>query len=76
MIGILTYKSPELNFAPETKEYAHTLNGYEILRNWDHLPVMRRGLKRAKRMMIRAGIPVEAVSPVQMEEQPAPVFQT
>ncbi|KAG9243943.1 hypothetical protein BJ878DRAFT_542755 [Calycina marina] len=76
MIGILTYKSPELAFAPETEEYVHTLNGYEILGNWDHLPIIRRGLKRAKRMMIRAGIPVEAVSPVQIEEQPAPVFQT
>jgi len=57
-VGILTYKSVALSFAPETKEHAHLLNGYEVLQSWDHLPVIRRGLKRAKRMMASAGIPM------------------
>ena len=58
----MTYKSVELSFAPETNDHSHLLNGYEVLRNWDHLPVIRRGLKRAKKMMISAEIPLEGSS--------------
>ena len=61
-VGILTYKSVALSFAPETKEHAHLLNGYEVLQNWAHLPVIRRGLKRARRMMTSAGIPMGKIT--------------
>jgi hypothetical protein len=53
---ILTYKSPALSFAPETRTDEHIKNGYEMLLMWDHLPVMRRGLERTRNMMAIAGI--------------------
>ncbi|KAH8602077.1 hypothetical protein B0O99DRAFT_129120 [Bisporella sp. PMI_857] len=59
-VGLLTYKAGELSFAPETREHYHIQNAYEILKSWDHLPVISRGLQRAKNMMLNAGIPIDS----------------
>ncbi|KAB5550008.1 hypothetical protein GE09DRAFT_1128657 [Coniochaeta sp. 2T2.1] len=55
---ILCYNSPALAFVPETRDDHPIRSGYEMLRTWDHLPVIRRGLERTRTMMLNAGIPV------------------
>jgi hypothetical protein len=58
----MTYHSPELAFALETNDHSHIRNGYEILRAWEYLPVIRRGLNRSRKMMVAAGIPVDGLT--------------
>jgi hypothetical protein len=40
-----------------------------MLRTWDHLPIIRRGLERTRTMMLNAGIPVnDSSTSNQMED--------
>lgn len=53
---ILTYRAPAVAYVPETMEDAHILAGYEMIRGWDHLPLVKRGLERARSLMVRVGL--------------------
>ncbi|KAF2265380.1 hypothetical protein CC78DRAFT_200368 [Lojkania enalia] len=53
---IITFNNPALAFVEETKQAHHIRNGYEILRPWGHLPLIRRGLERARIMMNQVGL--------------------
>ncbi|KAF2820060.1 hypothetical protein CC86DRAFT_471706 [Ophiobolus disseminans] len=53
---IIAFQSPHLAFAEETRQEQHIRNGYEALRPWAHLPLIRRGLERARILMQRAGL--------------------
>ncbi|KAF2021583.1 hypothetical protein BU24DRAFT_23177 [Aaosphaeria arxii CBS 175.79] len=53
---IITFNCPCLAFIEETRQEHHIRNGYEILRPWEHLPMIRRGLERARIMMAQAGL--------------------
>ncbi|KAF2000728.1 hypothetical protein P154DRAFT_619961 [Amniculicola lignicola CBS 123094] len=53
---IITFNCPALAFVEETTQEHHILNAYEILRPWDHLPLIRRGLERASMSMQQLGV--------------------
>ncbi|KAF2691456.1 hypothetical protein K458DRAFT_381311 [Lentithecium fluviatile CBS 122367] len=53
---IITCNCPALAFIDETKQEHHIRGGYELLRAWDHLPLIRRGLERARILMREAGL--------------------
>jgi hypothetical protein len=53
---IITFNCPALAFIEETRQERHIRNGYEVLRPWSHLPVIRRGLERVRIMMQQAGL--------------------
>lgn len=53
---ILAFKCPSLSFAEETQQEQHIRNGYEALRPWAHLPLINRGLERARILMQQAGL--------------------
>lgn len=53
---IITFNCPALAFIEETKQEHHIRNAYEILRPWDHLPLIRRGLDMARILMQQAGL--------------------
>jgi hypothetical protein len=53
---IVAFKSPSLAFAEETQQEQHIRNGYEALRPWSHLSLIRRGLERARILMQQAGL--------------------
>lgn len=53
---IITFKCPALSFVEETKQEYHIRNAYEVLRPWDHLPLIRRGLDQARVLMQQAGL--------------------
>ncbi|CAK7209413.1 hypothetical protein SBRCBS47491_000433 [Sporothrix bragantina] len=57
---ILTYNNPLFAFAaPATTDDRAIRCGYEILANWKHLPIVNRGLTRAKYLMASVGIHVD-----------------
>ncbi|ORY19674.1 hypothetical protein BCR34DRAFT_595142 [Clohesyomyces aquaticus] len=61
---IITFDCPALDFVEETKQEHHIRNAYEILRPWEHLPLMRRGLERIRILMRQAGLAgIDSVSP-------------
>jgi hypothetical protein len=53
---IITFKNPSLAFAEETTQEQHIRNGYEALRPWAHLPLVARGLNRARILMQQVGL--------------------
>ena len=53
---IITFNCPFLAFVEETTQEHHIRNAYEILRPWSHLPVIYRGLERARISMRQAGL--------------------
>ena len=53
---IITFNCPALAFVEETKQEHHIRNAYELLRPWDHVPLIRRGLERARILMQEAGL--------------------
>lgn len=53
---IITFKCPALTFIEETRQEYHIRNGYEIMRPWEHLPMIRRGLERVRIMMRQVGL--------------------
>ena len=55
-ILIITFNCPVLSFVDETRQEHHIRNGYEILRQWSHLPLICRGLDRVRIMMQQAGL--------------------
>ena len=48
---LIAFNHPALAFVEETKQEQHIRNGYEVLRPWAHLPLVRRGLERARILM-------------------------
>ncbi|CAK7201017.1 hypothetical protein SEUCBS139899_003718 [Sporothrix eucalyptigena] len=57
---ILTYNNPIFAFAAPATTDDHAIRcGYEILSTWKHLPIVNRGLARAKYLMASVGIHVE-----------------
>ncbi|KAF2109762.1 hypothetical protein BDV96DRAFT_234120 [Lophiotrema nucula] len=60
---IITFHCPALSFVEETKQEHHIRNAYEILRPWEHLPLVRRGLERARILMLQAGL--SDIDPIQ-----------
>jgi hypothetical protein len=53
---IITFNCPSLAFVEETRQEHHIHNAYEILRPWSHLPLIYRGLERARMLMRQAGL--------------------
>lgn len=53
---IVTFNCPALSFVEETKQEYHIHNAYEVLRPWNHLPLIRRGLDQARVLMQQAGL--------------------
>lgn len=53
---IITFNCPALAFVEETKQEHHIRNAYEILRPWSHLPLIYRGLERARISMQQVGL--------------------
>ncbi|KAF2184813.1 hypothetical protein K469DRAFT_688419 [Zopfia rhizophila CBS 207.26] len=67
---IITFNCPALAFVEETRQEHHIRNAYEILRPWDHLPMIHRGLERIRILMRQAGLAdMDGV----LGEPPAPV---
>lgn len=58
---ILTYKVPCLAFIPETQTAEYIYNGYEMMVAWNHLPVIKRGMERARELMIGAELAVPEI---------------
>ena len=56
---IITHKNPALSFIPETQDEALIRSAYEMLRLWDHIPFVRRGINRMLGMMERIGLSAE-----------------
>lgn len=48
---LIAFDHPALAFIEETKQEQHIRNGYDVLRPWAHLPLIRRGLERARILM-------------------------
>jgi hypothetical protein len=53
---IITFNNPALAFVEETRQEHHIRNAYEILRPWAHLPLIYRGLERARILMQQVGL--------------------
>lgn len=53
---IITFNCPALAFVEETKQEHHIRNAFEILRPWEQLPLIRRGLDQARILMQQAGL--------------------
>ncbi|KAH7381563.1 hypothetical protein BKA66DRAFT_119358 [Pyrenochaeta sp. MPI-SDFR-AT-0127] len=53
---LVAFRHPALAFAEETQQEQHIRNGYEVLRPWAHLPLIRRALERARILMQQAGL--------------------
>jgi hypothetical protein len=53
---VITFNCPALAFVEETKQKHHIRNAYELLRPWEHLPMIRRGLDRIRILMRQAGL--------------------
>lgn len=53
---IITFNNPALAFVEETRQEHHIRNAYEILRPWSHLPLIYRGLERARILMQQVGL--------------------
>jgi len=56
---LITYRLPGLGFIPETRDDAYIKKAYAALRNWEHLPVLRRGLDRSRKQMKRVNIQLD-----------------
>ncbi|CAN9325657.1 unnamed protein product [Alternaria alternata] len=48
---LIAFDHPALAFIEETKQEQHIRNGYDVLQPWAHLPLIRRGLERARILM-------------------------
>ena len=48
---LIAFDRPALAFIEETKQEQHIRNGYDVLRPWAYLPLIRRGLERARILM-------------------------
>jgi len=59
---LIVFNCPALSFIEETKQEHNIRSAYEILRPWEHLPLVRRGLDRARILMQQFGL-AEGVTP-------------
>jgi hypothetical protein len=55
-ILLITFNCPALSFIPETKEPQNIRNAFELLQPWGNLPMLKKGLARARQMMQLAGL--------------------
>ncbi|KAJ4373798.1 hypothetical protein N0V83_002537 [Neocucurbitaria cava] len=53
---LIAFNHPALAFAEETRQEQPIRNGYEVLRPWAHLPLIRRALERGRILMQQAGL--------------------
>jgi hypothetical protein len=56
MALLVTYNCPALAYLPETRQAQPIRDAFEALQQWAHLPLLRRGMARAKTIMDEIGI--------------------
>lgn len=59
---IMTFKAPALSFIPESQDEGLIRSAFEMLRSWNHIPFIDRGIKRMSRIMERSGISTDIVA--------------
>lgn len=58
---LITYENPHMAFIPQTRDHRLIRKTVHVLKSWDEMKIIQRGLKRTMKHMKKVGIPIDNV---------------